>query len=134
MTARRAAAVVAALTVLAALLRVPGLDASLWFDEIVTLVESVRQPLSEIVTTFPGYNDHPFYSLLAHRSVAGLGEHAWTVRLPAFVFGVAGIPVLYRLGAAVMGRSEGVMAALLLTVSYQHVWFSQNARGYTVLL
>jgi mannosyltransferase len=134
MTARSAAAIVAALTVLAALLRVPGLNAGMWFDEIVTLVESVRQPLSEIVTAFPGYNDHPFYSLLAHVSVAGLGEHAWTVRLPALVFGVAGIPVLYQLGAAVMSRSEGVMAALLLTVSYHHVWFSQNARGYTVLL
>ncbi len=53
MTRRTAAAVVTAITVTGALLRLPGLDSGLWFDEILTLVESVRIPLRDVVTAFP---------------------------------------------------------------------------------
>jgi len=124
---------VAALTALAALFRVPGLDSGLWYDEIVTLVESVRPPLRAALTTFE-YNNHPLYSLLAHLSVLGFGEHAWSLRLPAFAFGVASVPLLYHVAIAVTTRTEALLSALLLAVSYHHVWFSQNARGYTALL
>lgn len=134
MTTRTSVATVAALTALGAALRLPGLDSGLWFDEIVTLVESVRPTLREIVTAFPGNNNHPLYSLLAHLSVVACGEHNWTVRLPAFVFGVAGIPLLYWVAVAVTNRTEALLASLLLAVSYHGVWFSQNARGYTILL
>jgi mannosyltransferase len=41
---------------------------------------------------------------------------------------------IWRLGREVANDREGLLAALLLTVSYQHVWFSQNARGYSGLL
>jgi mannosyltransferase len=42
--------------------------------------------------------------------------------------------LLYCMAAAVTTRSEALLATLLLAVSYHHVWFSQNARGYTALL
>jgi hypothetical protein len=134
MTKRRLAVLVAGATVLGALLRLPGLDTGLWFDEIVTLVESVRPPLLAVVTAFPGSNNHPLYSVLAHLSITAFGEHAWTLRLPALIFGVAAIPALYVFGQLVTSRLEAAFAALLLAVSYHGVWFSQNARGYTALL
>jgi mannosyltransferase len=125
---------IGALTIVAAILRVVGLDRGLWFDEIVTLVESVRLPLGRIVTTFPGTNNHPLYTLLAHVSVGVFGEHVWSLRLPAMIFGVAAVPLIYWLGASMTTRLEGVLATALLATSYHHVWFSQNARGYTLLL
>jgi uncharacterized membrane protein len=33
----------------------------------------------------------------------------------------------------VTSRAEALVAAAFLAVSYHHIWFSQNARGYTVL-
>jgi uncharacterized membrane protein len=117
----------------AAVFRFAGLGSGLWYDEIVTLVESVRQPLSAIVTEFPGVNAHPLYSLLAHGTVSIFGEYAWSLRLPAALFGVASVVMAYRLGALLLSRAEGWAAASLLAVSYHHVWFSQNARGYTLL-
>jgi len=135
MTRRTEFAIVAALTAVAAALRVPGLNSGLWFDEIVTVVESLRRPLSELITRFPpNSNNHPLYSLLATLAVIAFGEHPWSVRLPAFLFGVASVPALYWLGTAVATRTEAMLAALLLTCSYHAVWFSQNARGYTALL
>ena len=43
------------------------------------------------------------------------------------------MPALYILGRTVAGQREAVLAAALLAVSYHHVWFSQNARGYVIL-
>jgi mannosyltransferase len=115
-------------------LRFYRIDTGLWFDEILTLLDSVRSPLTRILTHFPGNNDHPLYSVLAHLSVSRFGESPWALRLPSALFGVATIPLLYAVGLAISDRREAAAAATILTVSYHHVWFSQNARGYTALL
>jgi uncharacterized membrane protein len=119
--------------VLAAALRAIGLDGGLWLDEIFTLVESVRQPVAQIITVFPGNNQHTLYSVLAHVSIWVFGEEAWSLRLPALLFGAATPPLLYLFAREFTGRTEALFAALLLAVSYHHVWFSQNARGYSAL-
>ena len=124
---------VAATVAVAAILRVYGLGSGLWYDEIVTLVESARRPLIEILTYFPDDNIHPLYSLLAHASLEMFGESAWALRVPACVFGVASVWMTYLLGARLQSRAEAWAAAAILTFSYQHIWFSQNARGYTMM-
>jgi uncharacterized membrane protein len=114
-------------------LRSWGLDAGMWYDEIRTLLVSVRSPSSTIVTVFPSNNQHTLYSLLAHVSIATFGEHAWSLRLPAMLLGTATVPMLYFCAREFASREEALMASLLLTVDYYHVWFSQNARGYSAL-
>jgi uncharacterized membrane protein len=121
------------LTILAAWLRIVGINKCLWWDEIYFLVVSVRHPLAEIVSVFPADTQHTLYSILARLSILVFGEHAWSLRFPALLFGVASIPVLYLLGSLVATRSEAWFSAAFLAVSYHHVWFSQNARGYSAL-
>ena len=111
-----------------------GSSSELWYDEIFSLVVSTRPPLIELLTTYYGDIQHPLYSVLGHASIAVLGETAATVRLPAILFGVASIPLLFLLGRAVATTHEALLSAALLAFSYHHVWFSQNARGYTALL
>ncbi len=127
-------AVLAGSCVLGAWLRIYQADSGLWYDEIRTLVDSVRQPLADLLTDFPGNNNHPLYSVLANISIGVFGDHAWGLRLPAVLFGIAAIPMLYVFGARVTSRFEALAAVALLAVSYHHIWFSQNARGYTALL
>jgi mannosyltransferase len=127
-------AALAALMVVATVLRVIGLNRGLWLDEFYALLLTLRRPLGEILTLFPGDNQHMFYSVLARISVVLFGEHPWTLRLPAALFGVAAVPALYFFAREVTTRREALLASALLTVSYHHVWFSQNARGYTGLL
>lgn len=134
MTRRQTTIAIVALTAIAAALRLPNLNSGLWFDEIVTLIESVRLPTLQVVTAFPGNNNHPFYSLLAHLSILAFGDHPWALRLPALVFGVAAVPLIYWLGTLVTTRLEAMLAALLMAVAYHPIWFAQNARGYTMLL
>ncbi len=127
-------ATLAGLSIVALGLRLPGLNGCLWLDEILTLVGVVRRPLGEIVTMFPSQNQHMFYSVLAHASVATFGESAAALRLPAVGLGVACIWALFLLGRRTVGTSQALLTCALMTVSYHHVWFSQNARGYIGLL
>jgi mannosyltransferase len=126
--------ILAGLSVLALALRLWALNSCLWFDEVLTLVDFVRAPLGEIVVRFPSQNQHMLFSLLAHGSVATFGESAWALRLPSVAFGVASLWALFLLGRRLLGVREALLACALMTVSYHHVWFSQNARGYMGLL
>ncbi len=120
--------------VVGAALRAVALDRGLWYDEIVTLVQYVQRPLGAILSSYDSQNQHLLYSILARLATVAFGEGAASLRLPAAVFGVASLWLTAWFGARVAGRREGLLAAALLAVSYHHVWFSQNARGYTILL
>lgn len=122
------------MTAVAAALRLYRLDSQLWFDEVLTLVDSVRLPLGEIVSSFPSQNHHMLYSILARLAFDLFGESAWALRLPAAVFGVASIWALVALALKLTSARNALLAAALMTFSYHHIWFSQNARGYTGLL
>ncbi len=74
------------------------------------------------------------YSLLAHASIRIFGEQAWALRLPVAGFGIASIWALFLVGRRLIGEKEALFACALMTVSYHHIWFSQNARGYMGLL
>ncbi len=115
-------------------LRIYKLDASLWFDEIETVIKYIHIPTSQLLVTYENLNNYMFHSLLAQLSVGVFGESTWALRLPAMLFGVASIWALWRLCFEVVGPWEARFAALLMAVSYHHVWFSQNGRGYTGLL
>ena len=126
--------VLPALLLLGLLLRVIHLGSGLWYDEIQTLVEFARLPVGRLLTEYPNTNHHPLYSLLASVSIGLLGESAAALRLPAALMGTASLWAFYRLAIMVTGRREAILGTLLLTLSYHHVWFSQNARGYSGLL
>ena len=115
-------------------LRMPALNSDLWLDEILTLVHYVRLDLGAILSDFSDDNQHVLYSVLANFSVRLFGESPAALRLPALLFGVAGIWASAHLVRYVFGKREALFTAALLTLSYHHVWFSQNARGYTILL
>ena len=119
--------------IVAALLRFYKLNEGMWFDEILTAVRYIRLPFSKLLFAFDSENQHFLYSILAHISVSLFGEHSWSLRLPAAFFGIGAIWMLYVFGINVTNRIETLIACALLSVSYFHIWFSQNARGYTGL-
>jgi 4-amino-4-deoxy-L-arabinose transferase-like glycosyltransferase len=91
-------------------------------------------PLARIASVYGSENQHFLFSLLAKASLTLWGPSVWAFRLPAVLFGVAGIWAMYLFGREAAGEKEGILSAALLAFSYHHVWFSQNARGYSGLL
>jgi hypothetical protein len=120
--------------VAASFLRLYKLDTGLWNDEILTHVRYMSRSLGEIITTYDDQNNHLLYTILARLSLMIFGDNAWALRLPAVFFGVGSILALYLLARQVAGSREALLSSSLLTLSYHHIWFSQNARGYTGLL
>jgi mannosyltransferase len=122
-----------AIVAVALVARLIGANSELWTDEILALLHSFRLPLAEIITTFRGDNHHPLYAVFARISLVMFGESPWALRLPSVLFGTAAVAATYGVARLVAPRREALIASLLLAVSYHHVWFSQNARGYTLI-
>ncbi|HRO91435.1 MAG TPA: glycosyltransferase family 39 protein, partial [Promineifilum sp.] len=122
-------------------LRVHNLDAfSFWTDEGLTpersgyaIAQILRNDIliQGVVTT----DTHPpLYYLILHltRQLFGLSDFAF--RYPSVLFGVLLIPLLYQLGRRMGGRAVGLIAALLAAVNPLQVYYSQEARMYSLLL
>ncbi|WP_310572322.1 glycosyltransferase family 39 protein [Gemmatimonas sp.] len=134
LTPRAAAVGLTIITLVALALRVYHLDRDLWLDEISPILDYASLSVPQIVGSYLRSNNHLLNTLLLKGMIALFGEQAWSVRLPAVAFGVAGVPALYWCARLALSRRASLGAALLLAVSYHHLFFSQNARGYTAYL
>lgn len=126
-----ALAALAAITVLAIVARSISLGSDLWIDEITPIFDYRSMSAAQVIGSYLRSNNHLLNTLLMKAAISVFGEHEWSVRVPAMMFGVATIPVMYWVARLAMSRIASLGAALLLAVSYHHIFFSQNARGYT---
>lgn len=121
-----------AILLLALALRLWGLNAPLWYDEILTVETHLRLPWGQMMQGY-SMNHHYFFDLQSKLAVAAFGETIWAIRLPALVFGLGAIAAIWWLARDIAGAAVAHLTGLLLAISYHHIWFSQNARGYTEL-
>ena len=126
--------VLAALGVVALGLRLWHLNTDLWVDELLTLLDFSRQPMGQILTSFPNQNQHMLFSIMSHASIEIFGDSAWALRLPSVLLGVASVFAFFFVCRKFLSIREALLGCALMTVSYHHIWFSQNARGYMGLL
>lgn len=105
----------------------------LWVDEATSL-RFARQTVSQLwswsTIVDPG-NPPLYYSLLHGWLVFGDGEAS--LRLLSALFGVLTIPLVYALGRMIRDHRLGIVSALLFAISPFQVWYSQEARGYSLL-
>ena len=130
MTRARDLYILTGILLLALGLRVLGLNAPLWFDEVQTLGSHLRLDWSEMFGSYE-MNHHYFFNVKSKISIAMFGEHPWAMRLPALLFGVGTIWMIWVLARDLAGVQIAHASAFLLAIQYHHIWFSQNARGYT---
>ena len=118
---------------LAAGLRFHDLDrTSLWLDEAVSW-QQASKPFLEMIAATARDNYPPLHNIILHVTMALFGDGETALRAPSALLGVANVYVLYLLGSALWDRTTGLIAALLLTVSGFHVWYSTEARMYALL-
>ena len=122
-------------------LRAHNLDAfSFWTDEGLTPARSgyaLSQILrNEIVIQGIVTKDThpPLYYLVIHLTRQLFGASDFAFRYPSVLFGVLLIPLIYKLGRRMGGRTVGMLVALLAAVNPLQVYYSQEARMYTLLV
>lgn len=130
-------AVILSLTVLmlaAAWLRFHQLSMhGLWLDEACSVLYAHLPPGKFWKLMWKQEGNMLLYYLLL-RGWVHVGDTELMVRLPSILFGVASIPMIYLLGRDLFGKATGLIAAALLTVHWFHIFFSQEARAYTLLI
>ena len=94
------------LLVISFAVRLYQLNLGLWQDEIIALITYARAPYGDILTTFESQNQQFLFSLLAHTSFLIFGESASALRLPAVLFGVGSIAMLYVFGREITTKLE----------------------------
>lgn len=95
---------------------------SFWGDEVFSLSSKVD-----------GFMQSTSVSLI-RVTTAALGANEWSARLAPAIIGVLTIPVLYFPTRKRFGVGTALISALLLAVSTWHLYWSQNARFYVLLL
>lgn len=133
MTRPRTFLVVALLTLLAFLLRIFELaKQSLWYDEAFS-VYLARFDLGTITTRTAADIQPPLYYYLLNLWMALAGDSEFAVRFLSLVFGVLTIPLLYITARRLFNPTAAFYAALIGTLSALYVWYSQEARMYTLI-
>ena len=124
-----------AVVALAAVIRFATLDAqSFWLDEAVT-VGLVRLDLGEMLDRIPdSESTPPLYYLLAWLWSRGFGDGEVGLRALSALLGTLTVPLVYAIGAQLLSRRAGLLAALLAAVNPVLVWYSQEARAYALLV
>jgi len=102
---------------------------SLWLDEIWSVNNSLRSPLEILLSQDPA-RSYPFH-LVLHVSL-WFGNNEFMARLPSAIFGMLAIPLIYMLGKQLYNRNVGLLSAFLLSFWPYHVWYSQEARMYSL--
>lgn len=124
----------AAVTLVAFGVRIFGLGRQgLWFDEAYSIFIA-RLPFNFSFEVLIADGVHPPLYYLIQRIVSPLGEGEAAVRLPAMLFGLAAVPLMFLLGNLLAGERTGLIAATLTALSPFHIWYSQEARMYSALM
>ncbi|MEJ2746898.1 MAG: glycosyltransferase family 39 protein [Anaerolineae bacterium] len=105
---------------------------SFWEDEFIT-IGRIRIPFdSMIANLFEVRNHVPLYFTLM-RGWGLLGDSEFVLRFFSVIWGVLSVALIYQFGKQIARRTVGLIAALLLTISPLHIWFSQEVRMYSLL-
>jgi mannosyltransferase len=130
-----ATAAVAALTALAAVLRFTRIGhQGFWFDEGNTALLVHLSP-GKMVSLIPqSESTPPLYYLLAWvwARVFGYGEAG--LRSLSALAGVATVPVAYAAASKLLSRRAGLITAALTASNPFLIWYSQEARSYSLLV
>lgn len=123
----------AAILVIGLLLRLPQLGESVWYDELwsthirlYSLGELVRVSLNDV--------HPPAYQFFMFLWIRLFGDSEISIRLPPLILGLGTIALIFRLARSAFPLGIALLAAFLLAVSPAHIWYSQEARAYSLVV
>lgn len=116
---------------LAFIVRLVGINQSLWLDEAAQALMS-RGNLYDLWTQNADFHPSLFHSLL--HFWMKISSNEVFMRLLPVCFGVLSIWVVYSFCQKIFGEKIARISAYLLAVSPFAVWYSQELRGYSLLV
>jgi mannosyltransferase len=132
---RTQAALLVLITLAAAWLRLSHLGSkSLWLDEGATVALARASWKHFAWVWWHGEANLQTTYFLLMRGWIHLGDSEFWLRLPSALFGIVSVPMICVLARKFMAVSPALAAAALLAFSPTHVYYSQEARSYTLAI
>lgn len=107
-----------------------------WLDELSTIMMSdpdlTTARSHELILTREGFPDLYFFSLKFLSQI--FGHSIYTLRFFSAFFGTLSVYIMYLWAKEIFSKNTGYIAALLLTVNFFHIYHSQEARAYSLLV
>lgn len=119
--------------VIGSVLRLVSLNQSLWLDEAINILAVQDYSFVDLITKYIQGDFHPpgwFMLLWVWGKAFGYSESV--ARIPSVIFGVITIYIVYLIGAKLISKKLGLLAALLLSINPLHIYYSQEARMYSL--
>lgn len=116
---------------LGSFLRIYDLGAeSLWLDEACSIQESAMS----IKGIAEHSNQPPLYFIILNFWINLFGTSEVALRSLSAIFGIISILLIYQVGSTLFNSRVGLISGLLSAISSYHIYYSQEARGYSLLL
>jgi 4-amino-4-deoxy-L-arabinose transferase-like glycosyltransferase len=130
---RRSQLILLGILLCGAFMRIPMLNLPVSYDEAYTYIAFARQNWFGILSDYSLPNNHILHSLLVKAGTGLLGNHPWSLRLPAFFAGLAAIPLVYLLGKRLFNPATALAASALVAWLPAIVRYDTVARGYSLI-
>lgn len=105
---------------------------SYWWDELATVGRSVISISALLENLFSNTTHMPFYFVLMQGWIR-LGDSEFSLRYFSVIMGVLTVGLIAQTGRLIGGWRVGLAAGLLLAVSPFNIWYSQEARMYSLV-
>jgi len=105
---------------------------SLWYDEGFS-VYLAEMSLGEVTARTASDIHPPLYYFLLHLWMLVSGSTEFALRFLSLIFGVLTVPLIYVVGRRLLGDAAGRLASGFIAISPLFLWYSQEARMYTLV-
>lgn len=104
-----------------------------WLDEVLTheFVSGKLSAKEEVVINKFLEKNPPTYYIVLRSWAYFFGNTEYSLRFFSVVCSILCVLMIYKVGNVCFGRSGALIAAFLMAFSPFHVWYSQEARGFT---
>ncbi len=107
---------------------------SLWNDELASWERSNHVSLKEVISDAISDVHPPGNQILLFFVIKFFGDSEFWLRLPSGIAGIISIFLIYLIGRKVYSEWEGIISSALMAVLWFPIYYSQEARVYSLLL
>jgi len=117
------------------IIRLINLNQSLWLDEAIQAWAISSFSLKDFFTKFSPTDVHPPLSYLINFFFSQIfGYSVIALRIPSVIFSLISIYLIYKLAKTFLPKKLSILPSILLATSGLHIYYSQEARMYSLVL
>lgn len=120
------------LIILSFILRALFLNSSpIGHDEPFTIFHA-QMDVSDIISNLKGGNNPPLFEIILHYWIKIFGISSFSVRFPSLIFSTINVAFVFMIAKKFINLRVAILATLLIIFSGFHIYFSHEARVYSL--